>query len=213
MFQTLHTHCISLSIAGIRLFVECGLQPGPSLDPLQQLRLSPAVLLRGPEIPGTLPATLTALQNGRILRPAQLQSQRQEVWVAGVGPAERPHPAQVSGREALGLRVVCLEILSSHHCRTLLRSCTDSPANLKVQFYLRQFALHQNIQGCVHCGIVNRLSLVHRLILSGVLPQPESRKGKGGGTAALSLTAFCYRICTICSHRRICLVSMALLSW
>ena len=32
MFQTLHTHCISLSIAGIRLFVECGLQPSPGLD-------------------------------------------------------------------------------------------------------------------------------------------------------------------------------------
>ena len=72
MLQTLHTLCIFFSIAGIRLFVECGLQPCPSLDLFQQLGLGPAVLQRGPEIPGALPTDLTALQNGRILRPAQL---------------------------------------------------------------------------------------------------------------------------------------------
>ena len=79
MLQTLHTHCISLSIAGIRLFVECGLQPSPGLDLFQQLRLCPAVLQRGPEIPGALPAAFTALQDGRILRPAQLQGQRPQL--------------------------------------------------------------------------------------------------------------------------------------
>ena len=79
MLQTLHTLCIFFSIAGIRLFVECGLQPCPGLDLLHQLRLGPVVLrlgpvvlLSGPEIPGALPTDLTALQNGRILRPAQL---------------------------------------------------------------------------------------------------------------------------------------------
>ena len=73
MLQTLQTHCISLSIAGIRLLVERGLQPCPSPDLFQQLRLCPAVLQRGPEIPGTLPADLTALQDGHILRPTQFQ--------------------------------------------------------------------------------------------------------------------------------------------
>ena len=113
MLQTLHTHCISLSIAGIRLFVECGLQPNSGLDLPQQLCLGPAALQRGPEIPGALPAVLTFFQNRRILRPAQLQGQRQEFWVIGVGPVELPHPAQVSGGESLGLRVVLLEILLS----------------------------------------------------------------------------------------------------
>ena len=108
MLQTLHTHCISLSIAGIRLFVECGLQPNSGLDLPQQLRLGPAVLQRGPEIPGALPAALTALQDRHILRPAQLQGQRQEFWVVGVGPIELPHPAQVSGGDALARRVVGL---------------------------------------------------------------------------------------------------------
>ena len=213
MLQTLHTHCIFLSIAGICLFVECGLQPGPGLDLFQQLRLCPVALQRGSEIPGAFLAALTALQNGHVLRPAQLHGQCQQFWGVGIGSVELPHPAQVAGREALGLRIVCLEILGSHDRRPLLRTGTDGPANLKVQFHLRQFGLQQGVQGRVHRGIVNWLSLVHRLILSGVLPQPESRKRKGGGTAALSLTAFCYRICTICSHRRICLVSMALLSW
>ena len=167
------------------------MQPCPRLDLLYQLRFCPAVLQCGPEVPGAFLAALTALQDRHILRPAHLQGQRQEFWVAGVGPVELPHPAQVAGREALGLGIVCLEIFSGHNCRPLLRAGADGPANFKVQCYLRQLGLHQRVQGFVHRGIVNRLSLIHCLILSGVLPQPESRKGKGGGAATLSLTAFC----------------------
>ena len=186
MYQTLHTHCISLSIAGIRLFVECGLQPCPGLDLIQQLRLCPMVTQRGPEIPGALLAALTALQDDHILCPAQLQGQFQQLWVIDIGTVELPHPAQVAGREAPALGVVCLEIFGSHDRRALLQAGADSFANLKIQFYLPQLGLHQSVQGRVHRGIVNWLSLVHRLILSGVLPQPESRKGKGGGAAALA---------------------------
>ena len=141
MLQTLHTHCSFLSIAGICLFVECGLQPGPGLDLFQQLRLCPVAHQRGSEIPGAFLAVLTALQDRHILRPAQLQGQRQEFWVVGVGPVELPHPAQVSGGEALELRVVGLEILGSHHRCALLLTGADSPANLKVQFRLWQFGL------------------------------------------------------------------------
>ena len=60
------------------------MQPDSALDLFHQLCLDPAVLQRGPEIPGTLPAALTALQDRHILRPAQLQGQRQEFWVVGV---------------------------------------------------------------------------------------------------------------------------------
>ena len=141
MLQTLHTHCISLSIAGIRLFVECGLQPNSGLDLPQQLRLGPAVLQRGPEIPGALPAALTALQDRRILRPAQFQGQRPQHWIVRIGPVEFPHPAQVPRGEALALRVVGLEIFGGHHRRALLLTGADSPANLKVQFHLWQFGL------------------------------------------------------------------------
>ena len=167
------------------------MQPDSGLDLFHQICLGPAVLQRGLEIPGTLPAALTALQDRHILRPAQPHSQFQQLRVISVGPVELPHPAQVAWGEALALRVVGLEILSGHHRCTLLRAGTDSPADLEVQFHLRHFGLHQNIQSFVHRGIVNWLSLVHRLILSGILSQPESRKGKGGGAAALSLTAFC----------------------
>ena len=117
------------------------MQPNSGLDLFHQLCLGPAVLQRGPEIPGALPAAFTAIQDGRILRPAQLQGQRQEFWVVGVGPVELPHPAQVAWGEALGLRVVLLEILGSHHRCALLLTGADSPANLKVQFHLWQFGL------------------------------------------------------------------------
>ena len=141
MLQTLHTHCIFLSIAGIRLFVECGLQPGPGLDLFQQLRLCPAVLQRGPEIPSALVEALTAFQNGHVLCPAQFQGQRPQLRIVGIGTVEFPHPTQVAWGEALGLRVVLLEILGGHDRRTLLRAGAGSPANLKVQFHLWQFGL------------------------------------------------------------------------
>ena len=169
MLQTLPTHCISLSIAGIRLFVECGLQPNSGLDLPQQLCLGPAALQRGPEIPGALPAVLTFFQNRRILRPAQLQGQRQEFWVIGVGPVELPHPAQVSGGESLGLRVVLLEILSGHHRRALLRVGTDGPANLEVQLHLRKLRSHELIQCPIHGAVICGFPGIHVLLLSGAL--------------------------------------------
>ena len=167
MFQTLHTHCISLSIAGIRLFVECGLQPNSGLDLPQQLRLGPAVLQRGPEIPGALPAVLTFFQNRRILRPAQLQGQFQQFWVIGIGAVELPHPAQVPGGEAPAPRVVCLEILGCHHRRALLRAGTDGPANLEVQLHLRELRSHELIQHPIHGAVICGFPGIHVLLLSG----------------------------------------------
>ena len=169
MLQTLHTHCISLSIAGIRLFVECGLQPNSGLDLPQQLRLGPAVLQRGPEIPGALPAVLTFFQNRRILRPAQLQGQFQQFWVIGIGAVELPHPAQVPGGEALGLRIVLLEILGSHDRRALLRAGADGLSDCKVQIHLREFRPHELIQRPVHSAVIGWFSDVHRFLLSGAL--------------------------------------------
>ena len=167
MFQTLHTHCISLSIAGIWLFVECGVQPNSGLDLFHQLCLGPAVLQRGPEIPGTLPAALTPFQNGRILRPAQFQGQRPQHWIVRIGPVEFPHPAQVAGGEAPAPRVVCLEILSRHHRRALLRAGTDGPANLEVQLHLRELRPHELIQHLIHGTIIGWFSDVHWVLLSG----------------------------------------------
>ena len=167
MFQTLHTHCISLSIAGIRLFVECGLQPSSGMNLIQQLRLCPAVLQCGPEIPGALLDAFTAFQNDHILRPAQLQGQRQEFWVVGVGPVELPHPAQVAWGEALGLRVVLLEILSGHDRRALLRAGADSHTDLKVQPHLRKLHPHELIQRLIHGTVIDYFPDVHWLLLSG----------------------------------------------
>ena len=143
------------------------MQPDSGLDLFHQLCLGPAVLQRGPEIPGTLPAALTALQDRHILRPAQLQGQRQEFWVVGVGPVELPHPAQVAWGEALGLRVVLLEILSGHDRRALLRAGTDGPANLEVQLHLRKFRSHELIHHPIHGTVICGFPGIHALLLSG----------------------------------------------
>ena len=167
MLQTLHTHCISLSIAGIRPFVECGLQAGPGPDLFQQLRFCPAVLQRGPEIPGAFPASLTALQDGHILRPAQLQGQLLQLRIVGIGAVELPHPAQVSGREAPTPGVVGLEILSGHDRRALLRAGANGPADCKVQFCLRQASRHELIQRPVHGTVIGEFPGIHAVLLSG----------------------------------------------
>ena len=167
MLQTLHTHCISLSIAGIWLFVECGVQPNSGLDLFHQLCLGPAVLQCGPEIPGALPAALTALQDRRILRPAQLQGQFQQFWVIGIGAVELPHPAQVARGEAPVPRVVLLEILSGHDRRALLRAGTDGPANLEVQLHLRELRPHELVQRPVHGAVICGFPGIHALLLSG----------------------------------------------
>ena len=135
---------------------------------IQQLRLDPAVLQCGPKIPGTLLDAFTAFQNDHILRPAQLQGQRQEFWVVGVGPVELPHPAQVAWGEALGLRVVLLEILSGHDRRALLRAGTDGPANLEVQLHLRKFRSHELIHHPIHGTVICGFPGIHALLLSGV---------------------------------------------
>ena len=145
------------------------MQPCPGLDLPQQLRLGPAVLQRGPEIPGALPTDLTALQNGRILRPAQLQGQRPQFLAICICTVKFPHPAQVAWGEALGLRIVCLEILSGHHRRALLRAGTDGPANLEVQLHLRKLRSHELIQCPIHGAVICGFPGIHALLLSGAL--------------------------------------------
>ena len=121
------------------------------------------MLQRGPEIPGTLLAALTAFQDGHILRPAQ----RPQFWIVGIGAVELPHPPQVSRGEAPGLRIVLLEILSGHHRRALLRAGADGPADCKVQLHLRELRPHELIQYPIHGAVIGWLSDVHWALLSG----------------------------------------------
>ena len=143
------------------------MQPNSGLDLFHQLCLGPAVLQRGPEIPGALPAALTALQDRRILRPAQLQGQFQQFWVIGIGAVELPHPAQVSGGEAPVLRVIYLEILSGHDRRALLRAGADGHTDLKVQLHLREPHPHELTQRLIHGAVIDCFPDVHWLLLSG----------------------------------------------
>ena len=147
------------------------MQPCPGMNLIQQLRLDPAVLQCGPKIPGTLLDAFTAFQNDHILRPAQFQGQRQEFRVVVVGPAELPHPAQVAGGETPAPGVVCLEVLSGHHRRALLRAGADSHTDLKVQPHLRKLHPHELIQRLIHGTVIDYFPDVHWLLLSGA-PRP-----------------------------------------
>ena len=144
------------------------MQPSLGLNLIQQLCFFPAVLQRGLEIPSVLVEALAAFQDRHILRPAQLQGQRPQLRIVGIGAVELPHPAQVSGGEALALRVVLLEKLSGHHRRALLRAGADGPANLEVQHHLGQSSSHELIQRPVHGAVIGGFPGIHVHLLSGV---------------------------------------------
>lgn len=124
------------------------------------------VLQRDPEIPGALLDALTALQDGHVLRPAQLQGQFQKLRVVCIGPVELPHPAQVPGGKAFDCGVVCLEIFSGHDRRALLRAATDNSADLEVQHHLGELRHHELIQRLKHSVVISWFSDVHWLLLS-----------------------------------------------
>ena len=93
--------------------------------------------------------------------PAQLQGQRPQFLAICICTVKFPHPAQVAWGEALGLRIVCLEILGGHDRRALLRVGTDDLADLKVQLHLRELRPHELIQHPIHGAVIGWLSDVH----------------------------------------------------
>ena len=72
-----------------------------------------------------------------------------------------PHPTQVPRGEARDIRVRIVQILRRSDSGAFLRPAADQPANLTVQFHLRQICRHQGVQRREHGAVVNRFSDVH----------------------------------------------------
>ncbi len=133
----------------------------------QQFRFRPSKLLHRLDVPHSLFQTLTALQNGRILRPADGHGLGQHLRGILIGPAKIPHPAQVSGRETRSISVSFAEIFSGSDSGAFLRPGADELADFTVQFHLRQHRRHQRVQCGVHGAVVYGLPNVHEFLLSG----------------------------------------------
>ena len=130
-------------------------------DSLLEFQLRPAKLSSGPDIPRPLLDGQFRLQDDHILCPADGHGLSQHLRYALIGAIELPHPAQVPGGEARGVRVCAAQILRRGNSGAFLWPVADQPANLTVQFHLGQVCRHQRIQRREHGAVVNRFSDVH----------------------------------------------------
>ena len=130
-------------------------------DPLLEFQLRPAELPSRFDIPCPLLGSQFRLQDDHILSPADGHGLSQHFRCALIGTIELPHPAQVPGGEAGGVRVCAAQILRRGNSGAFLWPAADQPANLTVQFHLGQVCRHQRIQRREHGAVVNRFSDVH----------------------------------------------------
>jgi hypothetical protein len=125
-----------------------------------QFHLRPAELPSRFDVPCPLLGSQLRLQNDYVLCPADGHGLSQHLWCALIGAVELPHPAQVPGG-AGGIRVRSTQILGCGDSGALLWLASDQPANLTVQFHLRQVRHHQGVQHREHGAVVNGFSDVH----------------------------------------------------
>lgn len=149
------------SIADILRFVEPLSHPRAILNLTEQFRLAPAMLQCGIEIPRPLLRCFTGFQDRHILRPRHPQRLFQLGRGVSIGQIKGPHTAQITGRKALPLRVLCLQIFCGHDSRAFLRSGAYGPADLIVQFHLRKPGVQQDIQRRIQRRIIVWFPNVH----------------------------------------------------
>jgi len=110
-----------------------------------QLQLRPSESTSGLDIPRLFRQCQSRLQNNRVLRPANGHGLNQHFRRTLIRPVKLPHPAQVPGGEAGGVRVSLREVFGGSDSGAFLRSGADELANLAIQFHLRRFSRHQSI--------------------------------------------------------------------
>ena len=130
-------------------------------DPLLEFQLRPAELPSRFDVPCPLLGGQLRLQDDHILSPADGHGLSQHLWYALIGAIELPHPAQVPGGEAGGVRVRAAQVLCSGDSGAFLCPAADQPTNPAIQFHLRKICRHQGVQRREHGAVVNRFSDVH----------------------------------------------------
>ena len=127
----------------------------------QEFGLGPTKAADGGNEPGAFIGRFTVLQNDDILRPADGHGLGKHFRSVFIGAVKLPHPPEVPGGEAGGVRIRGAQIFRSGNGGAFLWPVADQPANLTVQFHLGQVCRHQRIQRREHGAVVNRFSDVH----------------------------------------------------
>ena len=104
---------------------------------LLEFQFRPAELPSRFDVPCPLLGSQLRLQNDHVLCPADGHGISQHLRCALIGAVELPHPAQVPGREAGGVRMCGAQIFCRGHRRALFRPAADQPAHFAIQLHLR----------------------------------------------------------------------------
>ena len=137
------------TIAQIILDGESNFLMGVVRDAFGEFHLGPAKLLCCPEIPLTKLHTQIRFHNDYILRPADLQREGQQSRMVFIGAVKIPHPADISGRETMDIRVALGQVFRRRDSGTLFRTQADSLANGAVQCHLLYLSCHRLVKSHV----------------------------------------------------------------
>ena len=148
-------------------------------DLLRQLRLRPAKLLGSPKIPKLGIHIQVGLHDNNILCPAVLHSLCQCLWMTFIHPVKIPHPAQVAGREAGPVGIICGDILRRHHSGPFLRPAAHQPAQLQVQLHLGKAGGEGLVDLCIKTAVINVFPNVHMAPPFQCMALSHSKQGKG----------------------------------
>ena len=117
----------------------------------QEFGLGPTKAADGGNEPGAFIGRFTVLQNDDILRPADGHGLGKHFRSVFIGAVKLPHPPEVPGGEAGGVRIRGAQIFRSGNGGAFLWPVADQPANPAVQFHLRQIRRHQSVGDDVVC--------------------------------------------------------------
>ena len=120
-----------------------------------QLQLRPSRLAGGPDVPCPLLERQLRFQNNRVLRPSNGHGLGQHFRHTLIGAVKLPHPPEISGGEAGGVRICGAQIFRSGNGCAFLWPVADQPANPAVQVHLRQIRRHQGVQRREHGAVIN----------------------------------------------------------
>jgi len=89
-------------------------------------------------VPESFFRSLAAFEDNHVLRPADFHGMFQPFRAVHIRPPELPHPAEIPGGEAHGVRVCLSEMLGGSDSGTFFRPGADESADFTVQLHLRQ---------------------------------------------------------------------------
>lgn len=151
------------------------------LDLLRKRQLGPPKLPDGTDVPCPLFRRKVGFEDDDILRPANHHGSQHCLRFALISKVELPHPAHISRGETVDVRMRSLNILRNRHRRALFRASSNQASNFAAGFHLRQLRRQDGINLLEQFAVVDVLSDVHLLLLSGaarhIMMQGEGKRG------------------------------------